>query len=561
MKFDSQLKNQLWPELIKAAVFINNRLPSTALRNWKSPFECLYGMAPDIDWIRRVGYRAYKLVPKRKFPKKYDERAHVRVLVGFEGHNLFRLWDPISGKIKRAKEVLFDENVRLNHNKIKELKFPPFSSNEIDHIAPLAPEDVLPHDAIAMPKHLSPAMEAQAAGVEWEKHGRQGDVISNPVQPIAPPKIAPLLRNVNAPPVLLKVPSNPGLPTVNSDQLHRRIEIASMVNYACIDNDDLLAFTAQTGPIPVLDIELEDDNKTPWDGQPKEDEDQRLTKIHLVEDDPIVPKTHYEATHCGNKAQWEQAITEENESLQENDTWEIVDEGTAHTPMLSGRWVFTVKRGLHGEITRYKARWVVRGFEQREGINFLETFAAVVKLMSYRIMFALAAKFNWHVHQMDVKTAFLYGKVEEEIYVELPPGSKIDGKVCKLKKALYGLKQAPRVWYNTLNKALSDIGFSPCVHNKAVFKKDSTFILVYVDDLLIAGPDLELIKDVKQSLSDRFKIKDMGECEFFLGIGIERDRSKGTIKLTQKAHMKAMLERFGLLNANPAAMPFASGQK
>ncbi|SMQ53729.1 unnamed protein product [Zymoseptoria tritici ST99CH_3D7] len=162
---------------------------------------------------------------------------------------------------------------------------------------------------------------------------------------------------------------------------------------------------------------------------------------------------------------------------------------------------------------------------------------------------------------MDVKTAFLYGNIDEVIYVELPPGYKINGKVCKLKKALYGLKQAPRIWYKTLIDALASFGFEQCLHDTAVFKKDNTFILVYMDDLLIARPDIKQIEDVKKSLLDRFKMKDMGECKFFLGIGIERDRSKGLIKLTQKAHMQAMIERFNLENANPVALPFATGQR
>ncbi|SMR41581.1 unnamed protein product [Zymoseptoria tritici ST99CH_1E4] len=163
MKFDGQLKNQLWPELIKAALFINNRSPSTALYNWRSPYECLYGDIPDIDWIRRVGCRAYKLVPKRKFPKKYDERAHLRVLVGFEGTNVFRLWDLVTGKVKRAKEVLFDENVRLDHNAVPQLRFPIHSVNEMDHIAPWAAEEVLPHEFQKAPTGLTRIEESNAA--------------------------------------------------------------------------------------------------------------------------------------------------------------------------------------------------------------------------------------------------------------------------------------------------------------------------------------------------------------------------------------------------------------
>ncbi|SMR63860.1 unnamed protein product [Zymoseptoria tritici ST99CH_3D1] len=115
-------------------------------------------------------------------------------------------------------------------------------------------------------------------------------------------------------------------------------------------------------------------------------------------------------------------------------------------------------------------------------------------------MFALAAKNNWHIHQMDVKTAFLYGDINADIFVKLPPGYEQTGKVCKLKKALYGLKQAPRIWYQTLTKALRTLGYEPCPHDYAVFKKGETLILAYVDDLLIAGPDLNEINQLKADL-------------------------------------------------------------
>ncbi|SMR43478.1 unnamed protein product [Zymoseptoria tritici ST99CH_3D1] len=157
---------------------------------------------------------------------------------------------------------------------------------------------------------------------------------------------------------------------------------------------------------------------------------------------------------------------------------------------------------------------------------------------------------------MDVKTAFLYGKINAEIYVKLLPGFEIKGKVCKLKKALYGLKQAPRIWYQTLTTALRDLGYEPCPYNHTVFKKGSTLILAYVDNLLIAGPNLEQINQLKADLQKRFQIKDIGECKFFLRIGIER--SEGKIRLTQTALFKAMMEKFGLADANPTATPYVS---
>src|SRR5438552_4024639 len=143
-------------------------------------------------------------------------------------------------------------------------------------------------------------------------------------------------------------------------------------------------------------------------------------------------------------------MKDENKSLLDNKTWTLVKPPKGRK-ILHGKWVYKLKRGPNGEILRWKACWVIRGFEQQEGIDYNETFASIVKPMSYKAMFAIAAALDLEIHQMDVKTAFLYGNVDEEIYVEQPMVFEDrTSRVCKLNKALYGLKQSPRIWYNTL---------------------------------------------------------------------------------------------------------------
>lgn len=124
--------------------------------------------------------------------------------------------------------------------------------------------------------------------------------------------------------------------------------------------------------------------------------------------------------------------------------------------------MFKYKRGPSGKIVRYKGRWIVKGYKQQQGIDYDETFASVVKPMSYKALFAIAAALDLEIEQMDVKTAFLYGNVEEEIFMEQPHGLGDDsGRVCRLNKALYGLKQSPRIWYKTLSEFLHEAGFTP----------------------------------------------------------------------------------------------------
>ena len=163
------------------------------------------------------------------------------------------------------------------------------------------------------------------------------------------------------------------------------------------------------------------------------------------ETEPFEPKALQQAKNDASWLEWESAMLGEVHSLNQNKTWELVDPPKDRR-ILSGKWIFKLKRGSHGEVVRHKSRWVVRGFTQEEGIDYDETFASVVKPMSYKALFAIGAALDLEIEQMDVKTAFLYGNIDHEIYVE-QPHHMTDGtsRVCKLRKVLYGLKQAPRI--------------------------------------------------------------------------------------------------------------------
>jgi Reverse transcriptase (RNA-dependent DNA polymerase) len=264
--------------------------------------------------------------------------------------------------------------------------------------------------------------------------------------------------------------------------------------------------------------------------------------------EPFEPKTLEQAKRSHAWPSWEKAIQEEYDSLVENGTW-VEQDCPSNRESLTGKWVFKIKRGAHGEILRYKARWVVRGFEQQYGLDYNETFASVVKPMSYKAIFAIAAAYDWEIEQMDVKTAFLYGEIEEDIWIELPTGCGVSG-TAKLKKALYGLKQAPRVWYNTLATFLSSLGFKALDADSSVFCRDGTIIAIYVDDLLIAGASMPDINKVKDSLKQRFKMSDLGACHFYLGMEVVRNRPHRTLKLSQTAYLEKVLRDFNMANCN-----------
>eukprot|EP00253_Pinus_taeda_P006391 PITA_06391 len=194
---------------------------------------------------------------------------------------------------------------------------------------------------------------------------------------------------------------------------------------------------------------------------------------------------------------------------------------------ISCKWIYKVKYKANGTLDKYKARLVARGFSQNEGIDYEETFAPIAKMSTIRLVLALAAQFKWKVHQMDVKSAFLNGDLQEEVYMTQPPGFKIAGqeqKVCRLAKALYGLKQAPRAWYMKIDQYLTDHGFqrSPSDANLYIKNTDDNilFVVVYVDDLIITGSSAHLIHEIKQDLCRTFDMTDLGLLHYCLGIEV-----------------------------------------
>jgi hypothetical protein len=206
------------------------------------------------------------------------------------------------------------------------------------------------------------------------------------------------------------------------------------------------------------------------------------------------------------KKEWADAMTEEYQSIIKNNVWEIVPKPKSKD-VVSSKWLFKIKHVVDRSIEKYKERFVARGFSQKEGIDYEETFAPVARYTSIRTIIALAAKMKWKLHQMDVKTAFLNGIIKEEVYIEQPQGFEVQDKkshVCKLKKALYGLNQAPRAWYGRIDSFLMSLGFTKSKGDSnqyfKVMNDESLILLLYVDDLLLTGEE-NLITKCKKRLA------------------------------------------------------------
>ena len=211
-------------------------------------------------------------------------------------------------------------------------------------------------------------------------------------------------------------------------------------------------------------------------------------------------------------------MQEEMSALRCNHTWDLVPCPSGKRPV-GCRWVYTVKANPDGTLDRLKARLVAKGYFQIYGVDFSETFSPVAKLSSVRIIISLAATFHWPLYQLDVKNAFLHGDLTDEVYMEQPPGFVAQGEssqlVCKLKKSLYGLKQSPRAWFGRFSLVVTKFGLHRCGVDHSVFYKLSKhgkiWLLVYVDDIIITGDDIQGIKEQKMFLQKKFNTKDLGD--------------------------------------------------
>ncbi|CAI7879868.1 unnamed protein product [Closterium sp. NIES-54] len=277
------------------------------------------------------------------------------------------------------------------------------------------------------------------------------------------------------------------------------------------------------------------------------------------------PRSYAEAIAGEYSSQWQSAMDAEMASWKSTGTY--VDEVPPFgANIVSGMWIFRVKRPP-GSPPVFKARYVARGFSQREGVDFFQTFSPTPKMTTLRVLLHVAAQRDYELHSLDFSTAFLQGSLHEEIWLRRPPGftgSFPPGTQWSLRRPVYGLRQAPREWHDTLRTTLAALGFSSSTADPSLFLRTDPslppfYILVYVDDLVFATADTEALVHVKLELQKRHTCTDLGELTSYLGLRITRDRARRTITLTQSHMVQQVLQRFGFTWSSAQATPLAIG--
>lgn len=499
--FGSCLSKKFWFDAMLTAVYLLNRSPSSAVDGAVVPYELWTGNKPNLETLKVFGCVAYVSKSRQQLAGKLDSRVKKCIFIGY-CDNGYRFWSVADNKIIVGRNVRFNENANN------------FDNTVVVYGGNYRGGDVLEVDDEEEEQNEEEEME-MAEDQPQDQH--QGE---------------PELEEFDEPLGVGQGARRGTRVRMRPAHFQDYVMLATVGNFVDSITDennnsnDVLEFAGLSESLESVD-----------DSVP-----QNFESIELRSD----------------KSVWLAAVGEELNSLAENGTWDVTSLPKGKTP-INSKWVFTVKLDGAGNVDRYKARLVIKGCSQRYGVDYTETYAPVAKLATVRIFLCLANKFNLFVQQLDVKCAFLNGDLKEEIYMWPPAGLSVEsGKVCKLKKTLYGLKQAPMEWNKKFDDMVKKLGFRQNEADRCLYMRKCKFgvvyLLLYVDDFLIACDNLELLNEIKTKLMAAFQMRDLGEVSYFLGISVKKVGTDGMF-LGQENYLTKMLQRFKKDTARPVTTP------
>jgi hypothetical protein len=500
--FDSKLNKEMWGEAIYTSTYLTNRSPSETIGC--TPAEMWYNRKPNLSNIKLFGSVTYlkNLQPL----KKLDERCKKFILVGYAPVG-YRLWDPIKRKIIIGRDVIINEIT--NEEYIENCKVNTSNKEEKQVYF----RNVITHEI---------ASEESTNEEEKQLSHKESEIQCED-------------KNLN-----------------DSIDFY---DVQSTSTHSLENTDEESENTDKGNNMYFLR------NRNELKKPKKMDDYVSFLNIDEILKEPI---SYEEAINSEDSEKWKNAMNIELRSLMDNETWEEKIP-PKDCEIIDTKWIFKIKKGENGIPIQYKARLVARGFQQKTDYDLSEIYAPVAKLTTFRILLAVANEYKMIVQQMDVKSAFLNGDIHEEVYLHKPEGMKRDGKILKLKKSLYGLKSSPKNWNDKLNDVLSKEKFirsqnDYCLYTR-INKDERLYILVYVDDILIIGSDINKVESIKYMLSSNFEMKDMGDVSCYLGININQNLNENIIEIDQKRYLEQILEKYGMDQCKPIGTPMDPNTK
>ncbi|KIK18519.1 hypothetical protein PISMIDRAFT_14301 [Pisolithus microcarpus 441] len=593
---------RFWNFAFDSALHVYNRTPLHWC-NWKTPCELFLGKVPDISYFRVFGCLAYVWIPKELRKDKLEPHAEEMIFLGYavatKGYHFLRGQKVIIARTAKFVEDVFpyctDErkgNKSDDHDQPVTDQPPDdedIPTDEQMDNGPDQPMDGRPQSRSQSPEEFNPL--------------RNGDEDQYPGPPDIPPQRA--IPRSNQPPSqnvpqkrpmprefnrrITRPPLRPGNvygerrhPTEiereirdKQDALHnilrRTEEGAERIRNAIHEkrfqdlqsHQDAERIRQETSLPPPSNEDQPSAGPSRFPGALKETSKEEMSFAQILSARvKQAPEQYRDVLRLPKPEQtkWFDAMRDELKSIEERKVWTLVKPPSGRK-LVKSRWVFAVKSD-----GRYKARLVAKGFTQEYGIDFEDTFSPVTRFETVRILLAHAAQNNWEMEAVDVKTAFLYGKLDEEIYMEQPEGFKIKGQehmVYRLLHSLYGLKQAALSWNKELHQSLLRMGFLRSKVDAGVYfynsKAGQVIFLVYVDDGLFLGSHKNLLKKKKGEFMKTWESRDLGDVKEYLGIQIRRKRQTREIWLDQIPYVEKVVKRFSMENATSVRTPLPSG--
>ena len=571
----------LWGDATIQACYVYNRTPLKVIGN-STPYELLNGRAPDLSKIKVFGSNVYYSINESERSKiqptsnkgawiGFDERKNGhRILIDSDGHVIVsRDVKHIESKFSHLAEIMGAQpeptgNIGSSSAVTSQSALSAYSSVDTLSVDPFDIDDT----TVALDTSIN-----EESAIE---------LTDDPISSSSSPTNDQLFSDDDGFNADMDEQNNTGTDTdstcsgsdVNDDQ------------YSSTESDDEL--TTEVEPLnsinPPLSIQVSAPITTrsgrvikPVNrygtvsvGDLEIDDQHRMLSaalLHTAEFHPE-PQSYAAAMRHPDAVYYEKAASEEIANMAARGVYELAP---YHSSMnvITSKWVFKVKLDMNNMPIKYKARLVARGFQQKEGIDYFETFAPVVKNKSMRIVFALAVKYRLKVKQIDFCTAFLNADLDETIYMHQPEGFAVKGAngeklVWRLKKALYGLKQSPNKWNEELDSTLVKLGYQPTVCDPCIYVKrmdgyQPIFLTLYVDDTLaVYDPAIEHVWLAdKEAISKLYPITDMDDCKWVLNMEVTQSDDRSMITLSQRAYIERILKQFNMLDCKPAPTPAA----
>ena len=511
MLIRAKLPKMFWNEAIRAAAHIKNRT-TTSNDTKQTPYQKWNQRKPKIGHLRVFGCLAYEKNVKPNSLKKFEPRAAPRIFMGYDQkQRAYRLYDVQNMKITVAREVKFFED-----------------KSGFEAICGEQKDDEDQHQSKNLTKYATYEDEDDEDDAEEQTQQTTNNKRKAPANPETPPGTPPARTKFTK--EIFSTPEQ----QQQADSIERS---SSRIAKRSVKSDFGERRSAR------IARRLED--------QLAETE---FANVATLQD----PRTIQEAMARDDADHWRQAIDEELNQLEQQETWSIVPIDKKKKNIISMKWVFKTKRNQNGDVERFKARLVARGFKQQYGIDYTETFTPTSRFESLRLLISISAKKDYTMMVTDIKGAYLKADLDKDIYCEQPPHYKKkrdNNTMLKLHKGLYGLKQSGWLWNRLFVKHISKMGFKQSNNETCLFINDvlETYLLIYVDDVLICAPNQKIAEEMIKNIEEEFEISKSENINTFLGIKITQ--TKDGIELHQQAYIEALLRDYEMEDANSKPTP------